>query len=215
MTDPAASAVWARLGWLCVRFGTFYVINLEACHRAGVSAVSCDKAANHAAVLITSHQVTIRQRNIVEQTLLEVAVLPLRDGCFSMSLCNWHTKSMQWSLYWEASSCSAGQEIPHIIWNQKVYDCIHKSSPPVPILSQMNPDHDPHPVSWRFILIQFCLRLVHAGGLFPFGFPTKTPCVSVSCVLPKVCPVAVCTFLLSHVQPSALYRSVNTGSWNC
>lgn len=43
-------------------------------------------------------------------------------------------------------------------------------------------------------MIQFCLRLVHAGGVFPFGFPTQTPCVSVSCVLPKVRPGAICTF---------------------
>jgi len=92
----------------------------------------------------------------------------------SLSLCNWHSKSMQWSLSWEASSCSAGQEIPRILWNPKV----HKRLSTVPILSRMNPDHDPHPVSWTFILIQFRLRLVHASGLFPFGFPTKTPCVS-------------------------------------
>jgi len=82
---------------------------------------------------------------------------------------------MEQSPSWEAKSFSASQEIPRILWNPKVHYRIHKCPPPVPILSQLDPVHTPHPTSWRSLLIQSShLRLGLPSSLFPSGFPTKT-----------------------------------------
>jgi hypothetical protein len=73
---------------------------------------------------------------------------------------------MAQSPYLKANCSSASQEIPRILWTQKVYDFVHKNSPSVAIMSQLKPL--PY---WRSILVLSShLRLDLLSGLFPIKF---------------------------------------------
>ena len=90
----------------------------------------------------------------------------------------WHrtvlTYSMEQCPPWQANRFSFSQEIPRILWNPKVHYRVYKCRPSVPVLSQINSVHAPHPTSWKSILILlFHLRQELPSGLFPSGFPTK------------------------------------------
>ena len=100
---------------------------------------------------------------------------------------------MEQSPSWQANRPSATQEIHRILWNPKVHYIIDNSLPSVPILSQIDPIHAPHPISLRSILIlSYHLRLSLPSGLLSSGPPPK-PCMHLSSApyLLHVLPISV------------------------
>ena len=85
---------------------------------------------------------------------------------------------MQQSASWAANRFTASQDIPRVLWNQKVHYRSHKCPPPDPIFRASSKQSiPPHRTSWRSILIlSSYLRLGLPSALFPSGFPTKTLC---------------------------------------
>jgi hypothetical protein len=79
------------------------------------------------------------------------------------------TNSTVQSPSWEAES----QETTRYLYNQNVHYRVHKSQPPAPILSQMNPVHPNLPTVCP---LRSHLRPGLPRGLFPTGFPTKILC---------------------------------------
>jgi hypothetical protein len=50
---------------------------------------------------------------------------------------------MQHTPFWKTNSFLTSQQLPRILWNPKVHYRLHKSSPPVAILSHINPCSTP------------------------------------------------------------------------
>jgi hypothetical protein len=88
-----------------------------------------------------------------------------------LQLCN----SMEQNPSEEANSFSARQEIPRILWNLKLNYCVHKISPLVPTLSQINPITHSHPIYLTSkLILSFHLWVGLPDDPFLSDFPTKT-----------------------------------------
>jgi hypothetical protein len=79
---------------------------------------------------------------------------------------------------WEANGHSTSREIPHLLWNLKVYYRGHKNQPLIPVLSQMNPVYSLLPDFCKFhsnIILPSSLR-----SHFPLHsvLPSPRPCSS-------------------------------------
>jgi hypothetical protein len=125
------------------------------------------------------------------------------------------TYSMEQSPSWEANQFVVSQEIPRVLLNPKVNYSIHKCPPPVCILSQPNPVHNPASHFWRSILIlSFHVRLGFPSGLFSYGLPTKTLHTPLSFSIRATCPAYL--IILDFITRTILgeeYRSWRSSLW--
>ena len=119
-----------------------------------------------------------------------------------------YTKSMHQRPSWEANSSSTSQETPRISWNPKVHYCTHKRPSSIPILSQINPAHAPHPTSWRSILIlssYLFLRL--PSGLFPSDSSTTLLYVLPFSPIRAICPAQLTLHFITRITFSGEWWS--------
>jgi hypothetical protein len=104
----------------------------------------------------------------------------------------------------EDNRFSASQETSCIKWCTKVNYHIHKSLPPVPELSQINPSHDPPSQFLIHFNIIYPSKPGSSKSSLSFGFPHQN-CVCTS-PLPHMC-------CMPHPSYSSLFDHPNNIWW--
>jgi len=117
------------------------------------------------------------------------------------------THSMEQSPSWEVSRFAASQEIPRILWNPKLHNCITGAHHcPCPEPDQSSPCL--HPISWRSILmLSPHLRLGLPSDIFLPGFPHQNHVYTSP--LPHTCYMSLPISFISTWSPEQ-YRVRST-----
>ena len=121
-----------------------------------------------------------RWRNMIQLTLENRGVTTSTESTwydiFVRSIYLLLTYSMEQSRLSETNRFSARQEFPRISRNPKIHYRTHKSPPPVPILSQLDPVHTP---TSRFLKIHLIIILRSTPGsskwFLSLSFPHQNP----------------------------------------
>ena len=104
---------------------------------------------------------------------------------------------------WEANRFSASQKFPRILWPPKVHYHIHRSTPPVPVLSQLDPVQTP---TSHFLKIHLIIILPSTPG---------SPKWSLNLRFPYQNPVDTCPLPHTRYMPrpsnSRFYHQSNIG----